>query len=46
MVNNDISYQLNRLVNEYNFNLDTLSKYLSLDKQQINEMMKGNIEVL
>ncbi len=46
MDNNDISFQLNSLVNEYNFNMDTLSKYLSLDKHQINEMIKGNFDAL
>ncbi len=38
--------QLKSLIASYNFNIDTLSKYLKLSVEQIKELAQGNIDVL
>ncbi len=38
--------QLKSLIASYNFNVDTLSKYLELSVEQIKELAQGNIDVL
>ena len=42
----DISEQLKCLIEEYDFNIDTLSKYLKLNNQEIQELSNGNISFL
>ena len=42
----DITEQLKNLIKDYDFNVETLSKYLELDKNQINQLVDGNISFL
>lgn len=42
----NISEQLKCLVYEYDFNIDTLSKYLKLNNNEIQELANGNISFL
>lgn len=41
-----ISEMLKTLIEEYQFNVNTLSKYLELTKKQIDSLKKGNIDCL
>ena len=41
-----ISEMLKTLIEEYQFNISTLSKYLELSEEQIDSVKKGNIECL
>ena len=41
-----ISEMLNTLIGEYQFNMDTLSKYLSLSEKQIYSVANGNVDCL
>ena len=38
--------QLQKLISEYGFNVDTLSKYLGLSKEIIKELSQGNVDIL
>ena len=44
--NIDITEQLKCLIEDYDFNVETLSKYLALDHHQINLLAHGNINFL
>lgn len=41
-----ISEMLKTIIEEYQFNISTLSKYLELSEEQIDSVKKGNIECL
>lgn len=43
---NTISEQLKELLNTYDFNINTLSKYLQLSIEQIKNLSEGNIDFL
>ena len=42
----DITEQLKCLIEDYNFNIETLSKYLELDDNQINLLANGVVNFL
>ena len=42
----DITEQLKCLIEDYNFNIETLSKYLELDDNQINLLANGDVNFL
>ena len=44
--NIDIIEQLKCLIEDYNFNVETLSKYLKLDDNQINLLANGDVNFL
>lgn len=41
-----ISEMLKSLMEEYHFNMDTLSKYLGISKEQINTVAQGDVDCL
>ncbi len=42
----DITEQLKYLIKDYDFNVETLSKYLELDNNQINLLANGDVNFL
>ena len=44
--NENVTEQLQTLISEYDFNIDTLSKYLGLSKESIKELSQGNVDIL
>lgn len=44
--NIDITEQLKCLIEDYDFNIETLSKYLKLDDNQINLLANGDVNFL
>lgn len=42
----NVTEQLQTLICEYDFNIDTLSKYLGLSKESIKELSQGNVDIL
>ena len=44
--NIDITEQLKCIIEDYNFNIETLSKYLKLDDNQINLLANGDVNFL
>ena len=44
--NIDITEQLKCLIEDYNFNVETLSEYLKLDDNQINLLANGDVNFL
>ena len=42
----DITEQLKNLIEDYGFNVETLSKYLKLDDNQINLLANGDVNIL
>ena len=42
----DITKQLKCLIDDYDFNIETLSKYLKLDNNQIKLLASGDINFL
>ena len=43
---NHVSDWLKTLVNEFDFNMETLSEYLDLSAEQITELKNGNVDQL
>lgn len=42
----NVTEQLQKLISEYDFNVDTLSKYLGLSAEIIKDLSQGNVDVL
>lgn len=42
----NVTEQLQALISEYGFNISTLSKYLELSPETINDLSKGNVDIL
>ena len=43
---NNVSEELNIILNEYLFNIDTFSKYLDLEKCETEALLKGDMNIL